>query len=70
MNITHPDAKPRRERERDALRWYYHPSTGGYALIVDGNGELVGHSAIKKQTAKEIVHLHNQAIDNATNESN
>jgi hypothetical protein len=71
MNTTHPDAKPKHERERDELHWYYHESTGGYALIVNGNDELVGHTAMKKQTVKEIVREHNrlmsQTLDRAAN---
>lgn len=64
VSTSHPDAKTKTEREHDELVWLWDQNPRGKVFILDGNGFLIAEN-IPLETAKRIVRLHNQAIENA-----
>ena len=60
MNTTHPDAKPREQRDLDDIVWFWTPFGARFGLIT-GNGETLA-TGLSKETAKHLCREHNRAI--------
>jgi hypothetical protein len=60
MNTTHPDAKPRDERERDDIVWGWYPM-GARFCITTANGTLIA-SGFSKEAALRICREHNRIV--------
>jgi len=59
-NSTHPDAKPRDERERDETIWQWSPAGDRFCLTT-ANGTLIA-KGLTKETARRLCLAHNARL--------
>ena len=60
-NSTHPDAKPRDQREHDELVWFHDQTDATHFCIVNGNGFVVAEG-LSFDVARHLVRTHNAAV--------
>jgi hypothetical protein len=60
MNTTHPDAKPREQRERDETIWCWSPMGNRYC-ITTANGYHIAN-VNSADTARRLVNEHNRWV--------
>lgn len=58
-NSTHPDAKPREERERDDTIWCWSPMENGRFILTTANGFIIAAN-LSSDTARRLCVEHNR----------
>ena len=60
-NSTHPDAKPREQRERDDTIWCWSPLADGKCILTTANGHIIATN-LSGETARRLCQEHNRHI--------